>query len=147
MTKVHKTYKEFRSNFNQSDLDRTDYLHFIFGECGLPIDFVVCLLRLAIPDFKIIDGFLFIMDKFDEARYEDHVSRCDEKSEVQYWLNLTYVNGIFEEIEEDTAIMIAGLLERSWNSVIEKYHSDVVGRARVLHDEKLGEVFVTIDQG
>lgn len=37
--KTYNTYKEFRSNFENSDLDQTDFPHYVFKEYQLPGDF------------------------------------------------------------------------------------------------------------
>ena len=112
----------------------------------IPVEFVLCLAKLFAPTLKISDGLVFLEETFDLEEYKKHLSEGMESSEAQYWMNLVYVNGVFEDLRYEDAVELAQKICPVWNLNIENNETSGVGKARVLLDSCLEEVCLTIDQ-
>jgi hypothetical protein len=117
----------------------------VFQSTQIPEDFLVCILKLSNPEFLIFENRIFLKESFQLHEYMSKNEDGVEINQIQFWLNLTEISGIFEDIDETNALVIANILEKNWNLVISTLDKDALGRARVLYDRELGEVFITID--
>lgn len=135
--------EDFLAANQAKKLGSLDYLHAIFKLAGLPIDLVFCFIKLLAPKFKVVNGLVFLSETFDVDIYNRYIS--DGESEIQLWINLVEVTGVFEEIEEHDAIRLADEIVKIWNLKLVSDDIHGIGRARVIHNKEDGEVFVTID--
>lgn len=136
---------EFLSVNQPKKLSEVDYLHAIFKLAGLPIDLLLCFIKLLMPEFKVFDGLVFLNTSFDLNAYKIYLLEGKSIGEIQLWINLVEITGVFEDIEEDDAVQLANAIVDIWNLQLDK---DIIGlgKARVIHSKEEGEVFVTIDQ-
>jgi hypothetical protein len=136
---------DFLSANPEKQLGSIDYLHAVFKLAPLPTDLIFCFTKLFIPEFKLIDGFVFLEEFFDYNTYNSYLLEGKSKSEVQLWLNLIEVTGIFEALDFEDATQLASLITQMWNWKLDNNTTKGLGRARVIYDEEEGEVFITID--
>ncbi|MEF1257096.1 hypothetical protein [Vibrio sp. M260112] len=121
-----------------------DYLHAAYKSQELAADFIVWFARLFCPDFKTVDGTVFIAELFDTEHYQELLRNGHSFTQAQYWLNLLEITGLFDDLSTDQAIKFAESLADSWNSKLTKEFGRVSAPARAIYDEETGEVFVTI---
>lgn len=65
--------------------------------------------------------------------------------EIQFWINLIEITGIFPNLVECQAQEIAKTIELMWNTKIQIEFKHLTSKARWLHDSDTNEVFLTID--
>jgi len=138
--------KEFLLANQPKKLSEIDYIHALYKLIDLPIDLLFCFIKLLMPEFKVVDGLVFLSESFDSNTYKTYLSEDKSNSETQLWINLIEITGVFEEIDEDDAIRLANAIADMWNLKLESNVVSGLGNARVIHDKEEGEVFVTIDQ-
>ncbi len=138
--------EDFLSANPVKSLGAIDYLHALFKLADLPIDLVFCFIKLLIPEFKLIDGLVFLSESFEADTYDRYLLEGKSTSEIQLWINLVEVTGVFEGIDEQDAIRLANAIVDAWNLKLGSEAVQAAGSARVIHDKEEGEIFVTIDQ-
>jgi hypothetical protein len=138
--------EDFLSANSAKSLGEFDYLHALFKLADLPIDLVFCFIKLLMPEFKLIDGLVFLGEFFETDTYNRYLLEGKSTSETQLWINLVEITGVFEEIDEKDAIRLANSIVEMWNLKLCSEASQGAGSARLIHDKEEGEVFVTIDQ-
>lgn len=137
-------FQSFVSANAERDVSSFDYLHTVYKAHELTSDFIFYFAKLFWPDFKTVDGLVFIAELFDKERYHNLLNERQNPAGAQFWINLIEVTGLFDGLSTDQAMSIAKALVSSWNS---KLHSEFGNRftsARVVHDDETGEVFATI---
>ena len=137
-------FKSFVSANRGQVVTGFDYLRAVYKAHGLTADFIVYFAKLFWPDFKMVDGQIFISDLFDSERYQSLLNNGRNPNEAQFWMNLLEITGLFDEISIDEAIQIAEAIAVNWNSKLDTEFSNESLPARVIHDDETGEVFVTI---
>lgn len=138
--------EDFLSQNSAKSLGEIDYIHALFKLADLPIDLVFCFIKLLMPEFKLIDGLVFLSESFETDTYNRYLLEGKSTSETQLWINLVEVTGVFEEIYEQDAIRLANTIVDMWNLKLGSESGQGAGSARLIHDKEEGEVFVTIDQ-
>lgn len=137
-------FKSFVSANAGKHVSSADYLRAIHVANDLPADFIVCFSRLFWPEFKILNGAVYLSELFESERYETLASDETSPTEIQFWMNLIEITGLFDELPLDDAIFIAEALSSSWNSKMALELESVPTPARAIIDNESGEVFVTI---
>jgi len=135
------------TSFVSANADRSvsgfDYLHAIYKAQELPSDFIVWVSRLFCPEFKTVDGMVFISEMFDSEKYNELLRDGRSSSEIQFWINLLEITGMFDGISSEQAMIVAESIADSWNFKLYKEFGDAFVQARAILDDT-GEVFVTI---
>lgn len=121
-----------------------DYLHAVYKAHELHVDFISYFTKLFWPDFKVVNGLVFVAELFNTERYQELLNERRGLSEAQFWMNLLEVTGLFDELTTDEAMPIAESLVASWNSKMNSEFGSVSVPARAIRDDETGEVFVTI---
>lgn len=121
-----------------------DYLHVVYKSQGLAADFILWFSKLFWPDFKTVDGVIFVSELFNAERYQELLNNGNSATQAQFWMNLLEITGLFDDLSTDQAMDIAEVLAESWNSKLEKEVKPSPTLARAIRDEETGEVFVTI---
>lgn len=121
-----------------------DYLHAVYKSQGLAVDFILWFARLFWPDFKTVDGMIFVSELFSAERYQELLGNGHSPTQAQFWMNLLEITGLFDDLPADEALGIAESLANSWNSKLQKELGVSSTPARAIVDEETGEVFVTI---
>jgi hypothetical protein len=102
------------------------------------------VIKLIIPPIKIIDGYVFNLLSFDEVQFEIYANEGMKTPEIQSWLNLIELRSVFEDIDWDTCIKLANSIISVWNTSFLN-NNNGLGVARVLIEEELREIYLTID--
>ena len=140
------TLSDFLAANPGKKLGVSDYLHAVFKIGALPIDVLLSFVRFFWPAFDVVDGRIYLSESFDSAKKSEYLADGKDLNEVQLWLNLTEITGIFEDIELGDAQKIATIIAQIWNGKILSEIGNVEDSARVIFEEDEGEVFVTIDR-
>lgn len=122
-----------------------DYIHSIYKAQSIDGDFLVWIARLFWPEFKIVDGRVFVATLFEDTRYRTLIENHTTAGSPQFWTNLLEITGIFDELSYVQAKELADVLAHTWNSKLSIEFGEVLSQARVVEDELSGEVFITID--
>lgn len=121
-----------------------DYVHTVYKAHGLVYDFVFHFAKLFFPDFRVVGGGVFVSELFSDEEYGDLLSKGKAIHEIQFWINLLEITGMFDDIDVDQAAELAKLIVDGWNVKLQREFGDVSVPARVMCDDETGEVFVTI---
>lgn len=121
-----------------------DYLHAVYRFEGLSDDFVLLFAKMFWPDLKVVEGLVYLSHMFDLERYQELLNEGRKASEVQFWMNLTEITWVFDELSSDDAMIIAKALSKTWNAKMASDFGEISTPARAIHDDETGEVFVTI---
>jgi hypothetical protein len=140
------SYERFQQANASKRVGGIDYVQSLYKSLKIPNDLVLWFFRLAWPDFIVLDNRAFIADLFDKQRYEEFRSSGHSESSAQFWTNLLEITGMFDDMPLPQALEVAQSLSSCWNSKLDKECDISTGRARVVHDEETGEVFVAIGQ-
>jgi hypothetical protein len=120
-----------------------DYLHYVFSTEGVAPDALTALLDFLSPQFAFSDGRALVTSVGAERRYGAYRLR-QSPEEAQYWANLTEISGVFERMRLPDVLAFAKLVAICWNAQLGKHPDAVNQEARILEDEELGEIFVTL---
>ncbi|VWC56358.1 hypothetical protein BLA18110_00356 [Burkholderia lata] len=137
-------FASFVSANQHTNVSGLDYVHVAYKDHGLIYDFLFHFGKLFLPDFKVVGGAIFVSELFSDEEYKRLLSDGKACHEIQFWINLLEITGMFDDIDTDQAAELAKLIVDGWNAKLQREFGDVPVPARVLCDEELGEVFVTI---
>ncbi|EMN6203186.1 hypothetical protein WB527_004139 [Vibrio vulnificus] len=144
----NKTMYDFAmfSNANKGkDVSGFDYLHAVYQSQGLTPDFVLWFSRLFSPEFKVVGGQIYISVLYSQEIYNELLKEGHEHSQVQFWMNLLEITGLFNDLSIEQAMEFAQMVVNSWNFKLNKEFNELTAKARMIYDEDSEEVFVTID--
>jgi hypothetical protein len=137
-------FSSFVSANPERNISGFDYLHIVYKSQRLPADFILWLAKLFRPDFKIVDGLVFVVELFDSERYQSLLGGDMSVAEVQLWMNLLEITGLFDDLSSNQAIEMAKALTDSWNAKLHQEIGITTELAKTIYDKETGEVFVTI---
>lgn len=137
-------FDSFRLANPEKEVSGIDYLRAIYKAQIIDGDFLVWFARLFWPEFKLIDGLVFVETLFNADRYREFVGCGKTAKDAQYWMNLLEITGIFDELTHAQARELADVVAATWNSKMLASLGVVKTPARVVDDGDTGEVFVTI---
>ncbi len=121
-----------------------DYLRAVYKFHGLSGDFILWFAKLFWPDFKIIDGMVFIAELFDSEHYQSLLDDGRSSAEAQFWMNLLEITGLFDDLSADQAMSVAKAFTASWNSKLVSDFGVAAVLARAIYDDDTGEIFATV---
>lgn len=138
-------FASFVSVNKRRDVSGFDYLHAVYKAQGLTPEFVVWFAKLFCPDFKNVDGMIFLSETFNRERYQELLSDGHSPAKAQFWMNLLEITGLFDDLTREHATLVAECLVAAWNAKLSREGRPDAGFARAIYDDETGEVFVTID--
>jgi len=98
------------------------------------------------PEFTVVKDRVFLAELFSRERFEELKVSHGGSGAAQFWMNLLEIIGVFEKLNLEQAILMANLLEQSWNRKLEHEFGNDCEKARVIYDQEADEVFVVIGQ-
>lgn len=137
-------FSSFISANPEKSVSGIDYLHAIYKTQRIDGDFLVWFARLFWPEFKVVDGLVFVASLFDDDQYREIVIGGKTAERAQYWVNLLEITGLFDELTQNQARELADVVAATWNSKMLASLGEVKSPALVIEDASTGEVFVTI---
>ena len=138
------SYSEFKKA-NEQRVSILDYLHAVFVSSSLRPDVAYSFQCIFHPTFVEIDGGLYLKELFDESKYQEYQAQKMPQNEIQLWMNLIEITGVFDGISIERALDFAESLSFVWNLQVDHRDGSAAGKARVIHEHEFGEVYVTID--
>lgn len=108
------------------------------------MDLILRFAKIIYPEFQILDGKIYISELFDLDYYQELLKSGRNISEVQFWLNLLEVTGLFDDLSNNQAMEFAELLVKSWNAKLRSEFPETLDNARIVDNKEIGEIFVTI---
>lgn len=138
------TFVSFQEANSTRKVGQLDYVGYIYKSRALPGDFLIAMSTLFKPKFCERDGHLFVSDLFDEERLSDFLRKGLTVTVAQYWMNLLEISGLFDGLTTEQATKLANDIKDCWNLEIERHFANLSGRASVVYEEELREVFVSI---
>lgn len=138
-------YEGFASLNKESEVTELDYLRIIFDLADVHPDFIVSITRLLYPELKIIQGCAFPANVFSQNKFDRMLSEGRSIEDIQYWINLIEITGLFPSLSDEQAVEIANSIVTCWNYRLASYEQEV-GMARVITDSEMGEIFVSISK-
>lgn len=126
------------------DVSGFDYLHAVYKAQSLPADFILWFAKLFCPEFKVVDGMVFVSELFEAGRYQELLNDGRSPEEAQFWMSLLEITGLFDDLSCDEAMVIAEALVKSWNLKLNLEFGVSSMLARAIRDDDTREVFVTI---
>lgn len=127
-------------------LSSLDYLHAVYKASELHEDFIFYIAKMFRPDFKILEGNVYVSELFDSERYNEMLGEKMGPDDVQFWMNLLEITGLFDNLSVTTAKFFADVLATSWNTKMATDFGHILKPARVICNDGEGEVFITIGE-
>lgn len=121
-----------------------DYLQIVYKANSLHADFIYWFAKLFWPDFKTIDGKVFLQELFDQEYYKELTEEKGNNIDIQYWMNLIEITGLFDDLPVERAIEMSESIAKCWNSKL-SMDGIVSCRAIAIFDEETEEVYVTLN--
>lgn len=121
-----------------------DYVHAIYEINNMPADLAVCMARLYWPEFKVVNGVVYIAELHFERYEQDLQNSAISSSGSQFWINLLEITGVFDNLSFDEAMEIAQAMANTWNAKLTAEFGPSAALARAISDDDTNEVFVTI---
>jgi hypothetical protein len=138
------SFQSFRAANSDSHVSGLDYVHAIYHTQKLPADFSVCMAKLYWPEFRVVDDVVYVAENFDAEHYRALVSDHASPAKKQFWMNLIEVTGLFANLSFNEACIVANALVGSWNAKLSAEFGPAHAKARMVLDEDIDEVFVTL---
>ncbi|MEP5759436.1 MAG: hypothetical protein ABJ327_09095 [Litoreibacter sp.] len=121
-----------------------DYLHGILKTKDIEPDLIVAFLKVFWPEFYCIDGFIFLKEEFQEGKYVDLVKQGTSEKDIEYWMNLVSVDGLFDSATFEQSKYIAHQMAEIWKSKLQSDFTDKEFIVECLTEED--EVYVVFHQ-
>lgn len=142
-----QTYQSFVNMNKERYVTWFDYIYMIYHFEDIPDDLILSVIKITSPDLIKMDDMLFLENLFTNDKYQDKLKQEQSKENIQYWLNMVHLTGVFEFMSYDDVIKIGGKLVTAWNNKIKaEYDTYEFGKAHLLCDEDEEEVLITIHQ-
>ncbi|MGL4316606.1 MAG: hypothetical protein ACRCTL_08330 [Pseudomonas sp.] len=137
-------FAAFRVANKERNVSGFDYLQAVYKSQNLPADFALWFSKLLRPDFQLLGGMAFVIELFDDARYQELLGSGQRPDQAQYWLNLLEITGLFDNLSSDQAALLADNIAESWNAALTRQFGAESALARVVIDDDTDEIFVTV---
>lgn len=135
------SYCEFTSvNANASSID---YAHALAHHAGMEPADLVALCNIAFPPFVESGGGVFLKESFVDKTFDRYKVEGKSEKEIQYWMNLLYLSGVFEGYSADRLQPLADLIAHSWEAKLRAEFPSRIFEVKKLVDSVEDEVAVT----
>ncbi len=141
---MENSFKAFVEANPNSSFNYDDYVYYYFSEHRLPPDLFAAIASIMHPDFRDIDGALFLDFCFDKAEFKRLKAEGASLSQIQYWLNVFPISDFLADLEFKATVQIAKRIEAAWNAKLRNLPDAPPEIASVLEDENSGDVFVIL---
>lgn len=142
-------YEAWRKINPNKEFSLTDYVYGVHQAQQLHPDFFVALIELMWPTFVEIDKQIFLGQAFSTARYEQLQATVSHPREVEYWINLTILDGLFEskgKFYPDHAEYILCSIAEMWKVKLQKVYPEKSFTFFVIKDSESGDFGITFNQ-
>lgn len=91
-----------------------DYMHGVMLTENLSSDLFIAFLKLVWPEFYSYNNCVFLKEQFDQKKYDELVDQGLSNKDIEYWINLVLIDGIFENATVETCEYLAKNLVSAW---------------------------------
>lgn len=143
-------YQAWKDVNSDKEFSLTDYVYGIHQKHQLHPDFFVALMELMWPKFVEIDNHIFLKQAFNTARYEQLRATINYPSEVEYWMNLTVLDGLFESSKggfyRDHAEYVLSSIAEMWESRLQMVFPEKRFTVSIIKDSESGDFGIAFSQ-
>lgn len=117
-------YEKWISANSSTEFSLFDYLHGIFSTKSLEPDLAIAFLNFFWPEFLCVGDLVFLKEEFSEKRYNNLINQGDGGKNLEYWMNIISISGVFESATFDQSKYICCHLSEIWKIKLEKEFPD-----------------------
>ena len=143
-------YQAWKNVNYDSQFTLIDYVYGIHQKHQFHPDFFVALMELMWPKFVEIDNHIFLKLAFNAARYEQLRTTMNYPSEVEYWMNFTVLDGLFESSKEgfyhDHAEYVLTAIPEMWESRLHMVFPEKKFTVSIIKDSENGDFGIAFSQ-
>lgn len=139
-------YEKWVSSNSPKKFSLFDYMHGVFNTKNIASDFAVAFLKLCAPDFYLYEGCVFLEQEFSKSKYDDLVAQGYKGKDLEYWMNLLSVDGLFESASLECAKYIADHLAILWKIKLQTDFPEMRFDVRGIVEADEDEVYVVFCQ-
>jgi hypothetical protein len=142
-------FERFRQANAGHEVSRLDYASNMLRGHLTHADGVLAVAAFFWPEFRLVDGLVLIDALYTDGRLAELRAQGLEEHEVEFWMNLFSVDGFFEGLPGDSvqhAEALAETIANSWNAKAATQFPEGEVRARILRDDDVGDIAVTLER-
>lgn len=137
-------YSGFLADNGGRGLSKFEYLYMVMKTNTISSDFYLFFTKLFHPTIAVKGESYFIEENFDSDRYQECIAQGQASSEIAGWLNLVEITAFFEDMSYEEAGALANVVSDCWNATLVRAFPESGFISKVLFEEELGEVYVTL---
>ena len=141
MTDKIPNYKEWLT-VNSSRFSQYDYIHGQITQYDVPADIVTVVSKIVWPEFLILGECIFIKDIFNNDKYQSLVNASYSVRDIEYWMNLVNISGMFGEGNESEAAEFCVILKSTWKIKFMLEHPSLVADVEIVDDDGDGFIYL-----
>lgn len=119
-----------------------DYLYGEITQYGAPADIVWAVAKLTWPEFVMVDGRVFLKECFTEEKYASLRNEGRAPKEMEYWMNMVNVGGLFAEGDGTKLAAVAATFSAAWPAKAKQDCPSLEFDCEVIEDD--GDTFITL---
>jgi len=135
--------EEFKSV--NTNVNVFDYIHAVFSNENIAADLVLAIDSIFRPNFKVVNGVLFVEELYSPEKHEFLESANKSNSEISYWVNLIDLTSVFEGVDFKLVLSIAEKIKASWNTELSRSYFGCNVQAALIEEVELGEIYLTLE--
>ncbi|MEE4151891.1 hypothetical protein [Pseudomonas viridiflava] len=139
-------YADYLS-LNKGGVSKFKYLYRTKESRQLHRDFMSIFASLYDPTIFFQEGGYFVAENYSQVRYDEAAAQAENVQEISYWLNMVEITSLFGDISYDEAVKIGGVVCGCWSAKLNLKYPDSGFEARLISDDELDEVWVTLCSG
>lgn len=142
-SKKNISYTEYAS-LNDGKVSRFKYLYMVLDSENIHDDFKCILFGLFNPTIFFLNEGYFIEENFTQDRYDQTVAQGIAPLEIPGWLNMIEITSLLGDVGYDEAAELGALIRDCWNTKLNRQFPDSGFEARLVLEDDLDEVWVTL---
>ncbi|NAS96643.1 hypothetical protein CU666_01760 [Pseudomonas syringae pv. actinidifoliorum] len=129
---------------NKDGLSRFDYFYRVRTSLGLHDDVAMSVVALFNPTLFVHEGGYFVKENFTQDRYDQTVAQGIAPLEIPGWLNMVEITSLLGDIGYDEAAELGAVIRDCWNKKLDRQFPGSGFEARLVLEDDLDEVWVTL---
>ncbi|WP_040071207.1 hypothetical protein [Pseudomonas batumici] len=137
-------YAAFLKANEGRSLSKFEYLYMVMRTSAISNDFYIFFSKLFCPTVVVKGEGYFIEENFDSDRYQECIDQGQTSSEIAGWLNLVEITALFEDMSYEGACALSVIISDCWSVTLAREFPASGFISKVLFEDELGEVYVTL---
>ncbi|WP_122312930.1 hypothetical protein [Pseudomonas coronafaciens] len=129
---------------NKNGLSRFDYFYMIRVHEGLSDDFVMSFAALFNPTFFCREGEYFVEENYTDLKRKETLLGEVGTLGVAFWVNMVELTSLLGDISYEDAAELGAVIRDCWNTKLNRQFPDSGFEARLILEDDLDEVWVTL---